>query len=372
MGPTRCYNCQFMHTTNEQHESNTTATARAKTICKLGLDAHAASITVARQLDGANPQRPQRFPVPKFLRWVEEQVQQGYQVISCYEAGPTGYWLHRKLEKLGVTNYVVCPTKLDSRCQGVSNDSRDALELLVRLDRYVAGNRKAFSVVRVPTPAQEQKRALVRQRDQLRRKRLSLAAQGRMLLLGQGYRQGNSWWQASRWEKLHVQLPEWLAKQLEVFRRLIESVDREVKQLTGQVTAAAPESLPVGMGRLTHQIIESEMKDFKNFQNRRQVGSYPGLTGGVSSSGEQRADLSITKAGNRRLSTCLIECAWRLVLQQPDYWLVKKWRGVLLNPKAHVRRRKQAIVAFARQLLVDLWKWKTGRTTPAALGWKMS
>ena len=78
-----------MHTTNEQHESNPTATARAKTICKLGLDAHAASITVARQLDGANPQRPQRFPVPKFLAWVEEQVKKGYQVISCYEAGPT-------------------------------------------------------------------------------------------------------------------------------------------------------------------------------------------------------------------------------------------------------------------------------------------
>ena len=157
-----------------------------------------------------------------------------------------------------------------------------------------------------------------------------------------------------------------------MFRRLIEYVDQEVEQLAKQVEAVAPASLPVGMGRLTHKVIESEMKDFKNFQNRRQVGSYPGLTGGVSSSGEQRADLSITKAGNRRLSTCLIECAWRLVLQQPDYWLVKKWRGVLLNPKAHVRRRKQAIVAFARQLLVDIWKWKTGRATPAALGWKMS
>ena len=87
------------------------------------------------------------------------------------------------------------------------------------------------------------------------------------------------------------------------------------------------------MGRLTHEVILSEMKDFKHFQNRRQVGSYPGLTGGVSSSGEQHADLSITKAGNRRLSTSLVECAWRLVLQQPDYWLVKKWRHVLLNPK---------------------------------------
>src|ERR1039458_2230577 len=331
--PQRCYNCQSMHTTNEQHESNTTATARAKTICKLGLDAHAASITVARQLDGANPQRPQRFPVPRFLAWVEEQVKQGYQVISCYEAGPTGYWLHRKLEKLGVTNYVVCPTKLDSRCKGVSNDSRDALELLVRLDRYVAGNQKAFSVVRVPTPAQEQKRALVRQRDQLRRKRLSFAAQGRMLVLGQGYRQGNSWWQASRWEKLHVQWPAWLVNQLEVFRRLIEYVDQEVEQLAKQVEAVAPASLPVGMGRLTHEVIESEMKDFKNFQNRRQVGSYPGLTGGVSSSGEQRADLSITKAGNRRLSTCLIECAWRLVCSSPTIGWSRNGAGCCSTPR---------------------------------------
>ena len=78
-----------MHTTNEQKERNTTATASAKTICKLGLDAHAASITVTRQLDGVNPRWPQRFPVPKFLAWVEEQVKKGYQVISCYEAGPT-------------------------------------------------------------------------------------------------------------------------------------------------------------------------------------------------------------------------------------------------------------------------------------------
>jgi transposase len=215
---------------------------------------------VARQLDGANPQRPQRFPVGKFLGWVKEQVDQGYQVISCYEAGPTGYWLNRKLEALGVTNYVVCSTKLDSRGKGVNNDSRDALELLVRWDCYVAGNRKAFSIVSVPTPEQKQKRALARQRDQLRRKRLSLAAQGRMLLLGQGFRQGNSWWQNSRWEKAHVQWPVWL----------------EVEQLTQQVAAAAPKSLPVGMGSLTYEVIASEMKDFKHFQNRRQVGQLPG------------------------------------------------------------------------------------------------
>jgi len=358
---------------NNKLESNTNPATLAKTICKLGLDVHAGSIMVARQLDGANAQRPQRWEPKRFLCWVEEQLAKGYEIFSCYEAGPTGYWLHRELEKLGVTNYVICPTNLDSRGKGVNNDQTDALELLVRLDRYVAGNRRAFSIVRVPTPEQEQKRALARQRDQLRRKRLSFAAQGRMLLLGQGYRKSNQWWAKRAWEELEPQLPKWLAGQLAVFIRVIECLNEEIKQLTQQVSKGAPASLPQGLGSLTYQIIESEMKDFANFKNRRQVGSYPGLTGGVSSSGEQHTDLSITKAGNRRLSTCLIECAWRIVAAQPDYWLVKKWSGVLLDwPRASARRRKQAIVAFARQLLIDLWKWKTGRTTPEKLGWRMT
>ena len=213
-----------------------------------------------------------------FLTWVKEQVEQGYQVISCYEAGPTGYWLHRKLEGLGVTNYVVCPTRLDSRGKGVNTDKSDAVELLVRLDRYVAGNRKAFSVVTVPTPEQEQKRALSRQREQLRRQRLSVAAQGRMLLLGQGYRESNFWWQGARWERLQERLPEWLVSQLECFKRVIATLDQEVRALTTQVSQAAPARLPRGMGQLTHEIIEREMRDWNNFKNRRQVGSYAGLT----------------------------------------------------------------------------------------------
>src|ERR1039457_295179 len=102
---------------NITNEKNTTpsSTAKAKTICKLGLDVHAASIMVGRQVDGLNPQPPQKFKVADFLKWVKGQLDKGFEVISCYEAGPTGYWLHRQLTKLGVTNYVVCPTRLDSR-----------------------------------------------------------------------------------------------------------------------------------------------------------------------------------------------------------------------------------------------------------------
>jgi len=356
---------------NNDRNITATATAKAKTICKLGLDVHAATIMVGRQVEGLNPQPPQKFKVADFVKWVKGQMDKGFEVISCYEAGPTGYWLHRKLTQLGVTHYVVCPTRLDSRGKGVNTDQTDALELLVRLHRYVAGNRKAFAVVAVPTEAQEQKRALSRQREQLRRQRLSLAAQGRMLLLGQGYRESNSGWRGGRWDRLAEQLPTWLRGQLECFLRVIELVDKEVRALTDQVSQAAPASLPRGMGQLTHEVIEGEIKDWHNFKNRRQVGSYSGLTGGVSGSGEASADLSITKAGNHRLRTSLIECSWRLVLSQPGYWLVQKWKAVLLNPKVARRRRKQAIVAFARQLLVDLWKWKTGQVSAERLGWVM-
>ncbi len=75
---------------------------------------------------------------------------------------------------------------------------------------------------------------------------------------------------------------------------------------------------------------------------------------------------------NRRLRTALVEMAWRLALHQPDYWLTKKWAHVLSpGAKAHRRNRKKAIVAYARALFVDLWKWKTGRVTAERLGWQM-
>ena len=90
----------------------------------------------------------------------------------------------------------------------------------------------------------------------------------------------------------------------------------------------------------------------------------------MSASGKTLHLLPITKHGNVRLRTALIELAWRLVLWQPDYKLVKKWWSILGNPKATRAARKKAIVAIARQMAVDLWRWRTVRVKPAELGWK--
>ena len=72
------------------------------------------------------------------------------------------------------------------------------------------------------------------------------------------------------------------------------------------------------------------------------------------------------------MRTELVELSWRLLRFQPGYYLVQKWNKILLNPRVHRRARKRAIIAFARQLLIDLWRWKTGRRTPEQLGWAMT
>lgn len=346
------------------------ASTKLQTI-KLGLDVHADTIVVVRILDHSAPQPAQKFAPAKFLEWVQTQLVLAEQVHSCYEAGPFGYGLHRKLVQMGVHNLVVQPVCLDEHHKGVNHDKSDAKELATRLDRYVAGNTHALARVRVPTPEEERKRIESRQREQLKREVQRVAAQGRSLLLTQGHREKKGWWEPKRWAKLQLKLPLWLAERLEVFRRVLAHLTLELEGVTVAVEAAAPDARPKGLGRLTYEVVEREVGDWKRFQNRRQVGSYTGLCGGVSASGPSTHLLPITKHGNVRLRTALIELAWRLVLWQPGSHLVKKWWPVLGSHRATKAAKKKAIVALARQMAVDLWRWRTGRVQPQDLGWTM-
>jgi transposase len=345
--------------------------SKAHQTLKLGLDVHAETIVVVRILDQSTPQPAQQFTPAKFLEWAKKQVALAEAVHSCYEAGPFGYGLHRQLVALGLHNVVVQPVCLDERHTGVNDDKRDARELALRLDRYVAGNQHALATVRVPTPEEEQKRIESRQREQLRREVQRVASQGRSLLLTQGHHTKNNWWQGAHWERLQVKLPVWLVERLEIFRTVLQTLSQTLATATTQLEAAAPVWRPKGLGGLTHAVIECEVGDWKRFANRRQVGSYTGLCGGLSASGKSCHLLPITKHGNARLRTALIELAWRLVIWQPESKLVKKWQPVLGQPKANPGARKKAIVAIARQMAVDLWRWKTKRAEPADFGWAM-
>jgi transposase len=338
---------------------------------KLGLDVHADSIVVVRILENSAPQPAQKFTPAKFLTWIKTQVSLAQQVHSCYEAGPFGFGLHRDLVGLGVCNLVVQPVCLDEQRKGVNHDKSDAKQLALRLDRYVAGNVHALATVRVPTPEEEQKRIESRQREQLKREVQRVAAQGRSLLLTQGQREKKGWWEERRWPQLSAQLPVWLVERLECFRRVLATLRAELAAATTALEQAAPVLRPKGLGGLSYEVVEREIGDWNRFANRRQVGSYTGLCGGVSASGQTTHLLPITKHGNVRLRTALVELAWRLVVWQRDCALVKKWWPVFGNPKATKAAKKKAIVAMARQMAVDLWRWRTGRAQPAAFGWTM-
>lgn len=332
---------------------------------KLGVDWHAEHLRVARMCDGQSPQPAQRFTPAAFLPWIIKQKELAEEIVVVYEAGPGAFHLYRQLTALGVKCYLVHPEKLDPRCKGVVTDKTDCRELVLKLDRYLNGNLRAMSVVRVPSEAEEQRRALSRQREQLRRERQRLAAQGRSLALTQGFRLRGEWWRAA------LSLPDWLKERLEIWRQLILAVEELLGRLTKQVEALAPKERPKGLGRLTLATLIAELCNWYRFKNRKQIGSYTGLCGGVSSSGQSHCDLSITKAGNARVRWALVELAWRMVRFQPQCKAVQRWKHQLLNPHAAPRQRKRALVALARQLAVDLWRWQTGKVTPEQLGWIM-
>lgn len=359
------------HKSNNSEVRAEPAASKTPQTIKLGLDVHAESIVVVRILDHSAPHPAQRFSWGKFREWIKTQLTLAHAVHSCYEAGAFGYGLHRELIALGVHNVIVQPVRLDERHTGVNHDGTDARELVLRLDRYVAGNPHALATVSVPTPEQEQKRIASRQREQIRRELQRVAAQGRGLLLSQGYREKTGWWSRRRWAGLHSRLPIWLAERLEVFRRVLATLTAELDAATAALEAVAPSVRPKGLGGLTYEVVEREVGAWDRFANRRQVGSYTGLCGGVSASGNHCHLLPITKHGNVRLRSALIELAWRFVVWQRDCKLVRKWWPVLGNVKATRAARKKVIVAIARQMAVDLWRWRTGRARPEDLGWTM-
>lgn len=363
--------------TNDQITTNGEAGCEGKVepkygCIKLGIDWHARQYRVSRIIDNGAPEPAQRFTPEAFLEWVKKQYKLAEEVHCCYEAGAGGFVLHRQLVELGVESMVIAPYNLDKTHRGVQTDSTDAQQLVQDLDRFVRGNDKALREVYVPTAEEEQRRAESRQRQQLREHRLSLASQGRTLLLGQGFQQSNEWWKPQNWERLREKLPAWIVEILERFRLIILDLDKQVEALRLKIEKAAPALRPKGLGALGLESILREVCNFERFKNRKAPGSYAGLTGGVSATDNNYRDLSITKAGNRRLRTMLVEAAWRFVSYQPQSPLIQRWKDVLLNPKAHLRARKRAIVAVARQLLVDLWRWQTGRATPQQLGWVMT
>lgn len=329
---------------------------------KLGIDQHARNVVVSVQLDGSVPQRAQKMIAPQLLVIVRELRQAGLAVHACYEAGPCGFTLARDLLAAGANALVIHPQALGG-AKRQKTDRLDAQALCDKLDRYVRGNTKVFSVVRVPTVEEEQARARLRLRDQLRDDRKRWSDRGRKRMLACGLHIGGEWWRPRAWRALAPQLPADLLADLERIRHILGQLDEQEKQLRQQLEQAAPAALPKAIGALTWIALLREVCTWQRFKNRRQVASYTGLCPSVDQSGERHRDGPINRHGNPRVRALLIELVWRLVRWQPDYPPVRK----LVEGTARGAARRKLAVAAARRLAIDLWRLATGQTTAANL-----
>jgi transposase len=365
---------------NKQPQNNK-SNPRKVNLIKLSADVHKRDFKVTRQIGDQNLQPTQGFSPAEAFEWALKQRELAERVVFCYEAGFSGFSLARRLQSAGVEPLVMCPQKLDERCKRVNTDKRDSRAIAGRLDRYLAGNTEALVPVRIPTEQEEDERAESRQREQMLKARKQFEAQGRSLLTFKGLSCPSNWWRGSEqtWKKT-IEKHGWPAvvvARLEVYRRMALAADAEVAALTEEIEQAAREhlppsmpELPQGFGELSLEILRREVCSWERFKNRGNIGSFFGMCCAENSSGDQQNQGSITKAGNARGRHALIEMAWRVLGFQPEYWLVKKFKGRIDKTKPRSVARKKLIVALARLIGVDLWRLYTGQTTLAKLGLK--
>ena len=343
-------NNQSAHTESES-KNNDQKQVKAKQIF-LGIDAHLVSNQVARKKDNGGIQGVQSFSFEELLLFAQKQLSVAEEVYAVYEAGPLGYVLYRRLRELGIKALVCAPECLE---QGKRKHNKlDARKLTSRLYSYVQGDSEMLRVVRVPTPEQEQLRAQSRQHDQLVAMRKAIGAQGRALVLSQGYgMMKGAWWRPMAYSKRAAFLPEWIGAELEVWQANLRLLDVQIAQHKKELAQSMVQ-------------LDREIGDYHRFANRRKVGCFGGFVPREHSTGKNQRLGSITKVGSPRIRTLIIEMVWRVVLFQPNYPPVVQWREVLSGSNKVLK--KKAAVAVARRLLIDIWKMRTGRTTAQELG----
>ena len=341
-------------------------------VIKLGIDVHASSYVVVMKVDSSAPLRAKKMKPEKFLRWIHELRGQCEELHSCYEAGPFGYGLHRKLSAMGVNNHVIRPINWDTHGQNVKTDARDAYQMALALDGYLRGNDRSFTVVRVPSEAEERKRSLTRLRQSFVKERGRSAKRGLGMGLYYDYPLPSGWWKPLKWAKLIEELDEFMISLLEPLRASCQHFDQLLKDVEAQMAQLEPQAqLPKGMGMVLYEQIEREICNWNRFENRKQISSYTGLCPSEDTSANRRFQGSINKHGNRRLRHMLVECAWLLIRWNPGYVAVVKWQNRLEAAKATKASRKKVVVAIARQFAVDWWRVRTGQVTAESLGLAM-
>jgi len=302
-------------------------------------------------------------------------------VVSCYEAGRDGFWIHRYLTSAGIQNIVVDSASIEvsRRKRRAKSDRLDALKLVSMLIRWHNGEKKVWSIVHVPTVVDEDRRQLHRELIELKSERTELANRIKGLLAGLGLKVAIGDKLPARLEKLRqwdaaVLPPALKARILRDFERW-QLVVRQINELERQRAREIRED-PGVQGEQTRRLIRlkgigangawllvREFFGWRKIRNRRELASLAGLTPTPYDSGGSRHEQGISKAGNRLVRWMMVQLAWGWLHHQPKSELTLWYRRRFGEGKSRVR--KIGIIALARKLLIALWRYLETGEIPA-------
>ena len=306
------------------------------------------------------------------------------RVLSCYEAGRDGFWLQRYLSSCGIENLVVDSSSIEvnRRARRAKTDRMDVGKLLTMLMRYDSGERRVWSVVRVPTVEQEDSRQLHRELRALRVDRTRhinrikglLASYGIAMVIGRNF--------LDQLDTEHLwdgrPLPSGLKRRLRRDYERLQLVTQQIEEVVAErahllKTSTSSEVKKVrqllhlkGIGPNSSWLYVMEFFSWRAFRTRREVGALAGLTPTPFQSGEGAWERGISKAGNRYIRSIAIEIAWDWLRYQPHSKLSRWYQERFGHGSPRLRRI--GIVALARKLLIELWRYlETGVIPEGAL-----
>jgi transposase len=301
-----------------------------------------------------------------------------FRVVSCYEAGRDGFWLHRCLTKQGIGNFIVdsASIEVNRRKRRAKADKLDVDTLVRMLIRYDSGDRRVWSVVRVPSVEEEDGRQLHRELATLKKEMTRTSNRIRGLLATQGIRikgkldlRDSQLERIRMWDKqpLAAGLKDRIRREWQHMVFLMEQISvlsRERHRALHQENRveAAPDIEKIrqlqklrSLGPVGAWVLVKEIFGWRHFKNGRQVGSLAGLAPAPYQSGDTNADQGISKAGIVPVRRIAIELAWGWLRYQPRSKLTL-WYNERFA-KGGKKARKVGIVAVARRLLIELWRY---------------
>ena len=303
-------------------------------------------------------------------------------VVSCYEAGYDGFWLHRLLTAAGIANHVFDPASIavEQRGRRAKTDRIDGEQLLRTLMAHCRGEPRVVRIVRVPSPEQEDTRRATRERDRLIKEQTAhinrIKSLLRLLGMAVGHPRRRDWlsWLAAQRDWQGQAVPAQTMAELKREHARLMLIGEQLTALEQQTTQAELTPAAAEMGRRRDMLLKLKALGpalsgtfvnevfYKDFRNRRQVGAFIGLAPSPWQSGQTNRDQGISKAGNPRARQAAIEFAWLWLRHQPGSAPARWFEQRTANASKRIRRI--AIVALARKLMVALWRYLTTGLIP--------